>query len=271
MDNDVTQEDLLRFLKKNIKEGAIGDKLIDMYKYVPYRLLTPFYPELVGMKDYRKNDLIKELSKKDDRAIYRIEGHRIILNESWFEYIFENQTLIEGWLQNKLINFLQHRNPNVPAIPFKLDIAHKRELKRAKKYWMKIIEIKQFEDIYSGQLIDNQNKISIDHFIPWSFVLHDKLWNLVPTFKRINSSKSDKLPDLDHHLNKFCQLQAEGFKLALKHDLSEKYIEDYLEINKNIRLSKDIPQEYFIKSLKETITPIHQIAKNQGFLVWDKH
>ena len=270
IEKNINENDLKIFLRNELNDNNINEKIEDLFKYVPYRLLTPFYSEIVGMKDYKKNDFIVELSQKTKRAIYKIDEDKITINKKWFEYIFKNQALIEGWYRHKLINFLQYRNPNVPAIPFKLDINQNRELKRAKDYWDKIINIKKpFNDIYSGETIDRDSRISIDHFIPWSFVLHDKLWNLIPTFKSINSSKSDKLPDLNYHLNKFCQLQADGFKLALKHDLSEKYLEDYLETNKNLSLSKDIPDQYFINSLKETITPIYQIAKNQGFMIWD--
>jgi hypothetical protein len=32
-------------------------------------------------------------------------------------------------------------------------------------------------DIYTGLPV-NESYMSLDHFIPWSFVLHDRLWNL---------------------------------------------------------------------------------------------
>lgn len=35
---------------------------------------------------------------------------------------------------------------------------------------------------------------SIDHVIPWSFIYHDDLWNLVYTHKSCNSSKSNSIP-----------------------------------------------------------------------------
>ena len=38
---------------------------------------------------------------------------------------------------------------------------------------------------------------AIDHFLPWSFVLDDKLWNLVPSCRGCNSDKSDSIP-VDH-------------------------------------------------------------------------
>ena len=34
---------------------------------------------------------------------------------------------------------------------------------------------------------------SIDHVIPWSYIYHDDLWNLVYTHKSCNSSKSNRL------------------------------------------------------------------------------
>jgi len=34
----------------------------------------------------------------------------------------------------------------------------------------------------------------LDHFLPWSFVLEHKLWNLVPSCKTCNSNKSDGVP-----------------------------------------------------------------------------
>jgi 5-methylcytosine-specific restriction endonuclease McrA len=39
------------------------------------------------------------------------------------------------------------------------------------------------------------NKAAVDHVIPWSFLLEDPLWNLVPACTRCNGAKSDWLPD----------------------------------------------------------------------------
>lgn len=67
-------------------------------------------------------------------------------------------------------------------------------------------------DIYTGKDFTKENYeiyggLSIDHFIPWSFVLHDEMWNLVPTFKNINSSKSDKLLNYNRYIDDFCDMQ----------------------------------------------------------------
>ena len=43
-----------------------------------------------------------------------------------------------------------------------------------------------------GEEIKNETP-SIDHVIPWSYMYHDDLWNLVYTHKSCNSSKSNIL------------------------------------------------------------------------------
>ena len=48
-------------------------------------------------------------------------------------------------------------------------------------------------DIYSGESI-TASRFDLDHFIPCSYVANDELWNLIPMERRLNSSKSNKLP-----------------------------------------------------------------------------
>ena len=48
--------------------------------------------------------------------------------------------------------------------------------------------------IYSGRLLDAA-RFHMDHFIPWTFVCHDALWNLVPVSPETNLFKGDRLPD----------------------------------------------------------------------------
>ena len=40
----------------------------------------------------------------------------------------------------------------------------------------------------------NDNDLSIDHVIPWSYLFSDDLWNLVYVKKSENSSKSNRIP-----------------------------------------------------------------------------
>lgn len=47
---------------------------------------------------------------------------------------------------------------------------------------------------YCGKPL-KEDAIHVDHFIPWSFVKDDQLWNFVLACPKCNESKNDKLPD----------------------------------------------------------------------------
>ncbi len=270
IDKDVNEKELMSYLFEIYKYDKVVQKQVnDICNYVPYRLISTFYPEITGLKDYKKNGEIETLSQKDNRAIYKIDKKKLIINEPWYKYIYKNQLIIKGWLKYKLIYFLQNRNPNVPAIPFKLEPFRKRNLNKAKKYWKKINKINKLNDLYTGNEINFDKNISIDHFIPWSFVMHNKLWNLIPTYKNVNSSKNDKLPKLDKYLNEFCDIQYQGYKIAVKNNFSNKKIEDYIELTDDIKLKEVISKNKFVNSLKSNIKPLYEIARNQGFLLWN--
>ena len=69
--------------------------------------------------------------------------------------------------------------------------------KSLKKYKDILLEQKvngKIIDFYTGEVID-ENDISIDHVIPWSFMYSDDIWNLVITTKSTNSKKSNRIPN----------------------------------------------------------------------------
>jgi hypothetical protein len=249
--------------------------------HVPYRLLSPFFhEELHGVKDSSKNRMITYLSQNSDRCLYKImkgERDKIILNENWAEYLKDNYKLIKSWIYYKLVCFIQKRNPNVPAIAFKLEAPKARKLTKATKLWNNILHSVEIKDIYTGECFNRKNyerygSLCIDHFIPWSFVLHDEMWNLVPTFKNINSRKSDNLLLFDQYIDDFCSIQYKAFSYLCDKKI-DAALEQYIEV---LRLEN--PYDYYMHSsgesfnnkLKQCISPLYQIAANQGFQIINK-
>lgn len=281
---DIKESELLSIIE-NIEDSEVEKAIEGFYKYVPYRLLSPFYTEeLRGVEDSRRNEIISELSKTNNNAFYRLVKPEkiIIINDRWYEYIFRNQNIILGWMRYKLIYYLQKKNPNVPAIPFKLSAPHQRDLTIAKRFWQSAINQVVLYDVYTEKSLTPNNfvehgKISIDHFIPWSFVLHDELWNLLPTFTKVNSSKSNKLPKLDLYIDNFCSIQYSAFSLARNKKGPKNFLEDYLTINRKfdlndlVRSEKEITRREFDDSLKSTINPLFEIAYNQGYELWQSN
>ena len=182
-------------------------------------------------------------------------------------------------MRYKLIEFLQKRNPNVPAIIYKLEAEKHRDLTVITRIWKELSESLVLEDIYSGNLITENsfelnNNMSIDHFIPWSFIGHNMIWNLTPTTKNINSRKNDNLPEWNEYFLKFAEQQYDMFTFLIKNKKYKKHLEDYFEIFKDLDINeitnhnKQINKEEFIYNLKICIHPLYQIAYNQGFKTW---
>ncbi|WP_460285508.1 HNH endonuclease domain-containing protein [Clostridium sporogenes] len=274
------ESELLKFLCES-EDKELKKMMRDLTCMVPYRLLSPFFKDkLKGQNKSSKNKIIQELSLESDTCFYKIikEGkNRIIINEDWAQYINENYRVIKSWIYYKLVCFLQKRNPNVPAIAFKLEAPKNRDLSSSTKIWKEIIASKGPKDIYTGKDFTKENYeiyggLSIDHFIPWSFVLHDEMWNLVPTFKNINSSKSDKLLNYNRYIDDFCDMQYMAVTYILE-KRKQKDLESYIDVLKIENFQEYLkykPKEEFTKKLKQCISPLYQIAENQGFEVMDR-
>lgn len=250
---------------------------------VPYRLIRPFFEKELsiakknGVKDHALNSLIEKFSASNEESLYKIDkkSAQIIVNPRWVEYLKRNEAIVRGWLNYKLVDYLQKRNPSIPAIPYKIFPPVKRDLRLATNIWQKVLRYSGMSDIYTGLKfsIDNQSQfggVSIDHFIPWSFVLHDELWNLCPTFKNINSKKGNRLPQKDY-IDKFCSLQYSAFISAKEVKISNKQLESYLTLKKDIfqiESGQDRGREVFEKAVSDTITPLYLIAQNHGYALW---
>src|SRR5690606_4696073 len=100
---------------------------------------------------------------------------------------------------------------------------------------------------------------AVEHFIPYSFVSHDLIWNLIPADKSFNSSKSNKLPILEKYFEPFYQLQKNAYEIVRRRTPKNKLLEDYLTV---LHIEENsINQDKF----KEIIQPLVSIASNNGF------
>jgi Uncharacterized protein conserved in bacteria len=263
------------------QDKVLNKMLKELTLNVPYRFLSPFFEnELRGQKKVQK--LIEELSKEDNKCIYEIykndkDENCIRIKDNWCNYLKYNYRIIQGWAYYKLVCFLQKRNPNVPGIAMKLEAPKNRDLREQTKIWKQVIERRHIIDLYTGLDFTERNYnyygvLSIDHFIPWSFVLHDQMWNLVPTFKNINSKKSDNLLQYDTYIDKFCEMQYEAFCFVVDENRKNQ-LEEYGQVLKveNLRkFKKENKEEEFVRRMKQGIGPVYGVAVNQGFGVLEK-
>ena len=172
-----------------------------------------------------------------------------------------------------MIIYLQKRNPSVPGISDKLYLPQERKLDKVKKYWKTILEIQPINEIYGNNVITKDN-ITIDHFVPWSYVAHDELWNLHPTTKSINSSKSNNLPDWERYFKMLCKQEYLSYKIMWDYEIVHEKFENCAKEHLN---SWDVKQKLYRNGLSESefggileeiISPVYNSAKNCGFREW---
>ena len=122
---------------------------------------------------------------------------KIIFTKENANLLAEYSIIISKLLNYKWTQLLEKFNYS-PKIASKVNGISETKLRRN--------SLKKYKDAllleYSGKAIDfytgeelNDDDISIDHVIPWSFMYSDDIWNLVITSRSRNSSKSNSIPD----------------------------------------------------------------------------
>ena len=245
---------------------------------VPYRLQAPFMKSMKGAEWNRSAAQLMERINSEERLIYyftRLNGldsEREVQKE-WADDLTANSAIVKGWIELNLITYLQKRNPSVPGIVDKIYAPQERKLDKVKKYWNLLVETEKFYDIYGNNLL-NKKDLSIDHFIPWSYVAHDELWNLHPTTKSINSSKSNNLPDWDMYFPLLGKMEYESYSLMWEypkvHDEFEKCAREHIN-NQDVKMKlyrEGLNEKEFTSSLNDIMMPVYQSAQNAGFGNW---
>lgn len=97
----------------------------------------------------------------------------------------------------------------------------------------------EIKDFYTDEPIKPED-ISVDHFIPWSYMHSDDLWNLVITSKSRNSSKSNRPPTKDYVL-----------KLE---ERNRKLLEVIQDVNQKEELMESLEHHYITKFYQSLIS-----------------
>lgn len=263
IEKDVEKSEVKRIILDNIDNCEIR-RIVNIFTLnVPYRFLHPW----IATSDNREMEQRSRAFEND--SLYAIEGKEISINPKWLDYIRENYQILRDFSFWNLNVFLQRRNPNVPDMPSKLVKPIQREsLQQQRSLWnLYLRENGHFNCIYTDKPIEGAS-YDLDHFIPWSFVSHNQMWNLLPADSSINSSKSDRLPDLDRYLEPFVRKQHDFLNYIFVHKPNERLLEDYLSIHDSISELVAMNDSSFYQAYKRVISPLEQIAFNMGFSYW---
>lgn len=279
-----TRADILEAIEKN--EASIKNDKMSLIIYVPYRLLSSFLDAVGGgdriWDQHRRLIAYIEAINKDTPLLYTIiDGKslqkRIRLNKYWRQLILDNYSVIVSWIQLKKVRFLQDRNPGVPGIIYKLSQENEsaRKLGNARELWKCAANTGavSIRDIYTGKSIET-TRFDLDHFVPWSYVANDELWNLLPMERRLNSSKSNKLPEWDKYFSGLATMQFSLYEAIFAYPVIRMSFEKCRRDNLNAIWASETlyvegnSREQFTNILEHNLKPIYDSAHLQGYSFW---
>jgi len=194
-------------------------------------------------------------------CLYAIDKYNITVNPAWVTYLKSNAGILKAFCYWNLAVYLQSKNPNVPDIPNKLiKLPARKSLHEQRRFWDIVVgELGGVDCIYTNSRLDI-GKYAVEHFIPYAFVSHDLVWNLIPADKSFNGSKSDRLPQLNKYFDQYFELQRIAIEIVMQKAPKNKLLEDYLTI------FPDLSSEYVTRArLFEQVQPLVTIASNNGF------
>ncbi len=284
--NNASDVEIINKLHEASDDKELSDYKKELTKNVPYKSLSGFANRGTERIDLdssagrmmayynrlSQTEILLPYTFNDDKGLNRV----ITFSHSWIQMIQDNTVSILGWIQLEKVKWLQNNNPEVPGLVYKLAPADEkmRKLSNARRLWDAVLEIAPIMDVFKEELI-NAEKYDLDHFIPWSFVMNDELWNLMPMDSSWNSKKSNKLPKWDGFFNRFAGNQFVLYELLFKkpgiHKLYEACYRDNLHsIWANQELyRKGNSKEEFRVILEKNMRPVYDSARRQGYEIWN--
>ena len=252
---------------------------------VPYRALAGFFAKSGDVVDWgsavRMTKYVKQFSKEKILLPYTFGENsklkkQVYFDQEWIKMIQDNTVSILGWIQFEKVKWLQNNNPEVPGLVYKLAPLDEkmRKLGKVRTLWNGVLEITEIRDVFKDEPIVVK-EYDVDHFVPWSFVMNDELWNLMPMDSSLNSIKSNKLPAWDPFFERFASNQFVMYELVNEkpglHKLFEGCYRDNLH---SIWAGQELyrpgnSKELFYNILQKNMRPVYDSARRQGYETWN--
>ncbi len=253
---------------------------------VPYRALAGFFLKDDSAVDWGSVRRLTEYIERVNRDLVLLPytlgrsgklKKEIIFQPEWMNMIQDNTVSILGWINFEKTRWLQNNNPEVPGLVYKLVPMDEkmRKLNNARKLWEGVMEYSEVRDVFTDEAVIPRH-YDVDHFIPWSFVMNDELWNLMPMDSSLNSSKSNRLPKWDPFFRRFAGNQYLLYGLIHDkpgiHKLFEACYRDNLH---SIWAGQELyrkgnSREEFHNILQKNMRPVYDSARRQGYEIWNR-
>ena len=266
---------------KELKE--VKEQLTHM---VPYRALAGFFT-LSGEKiNWNSTKWLVAYIQKFNKTVVSLPyllgtssklKKEVYFQQGWIKMIQDHTVNILGWIQYEKVKWLQNNNPEVPGLVYKLTPMDEkiRKLKHVRNLWQDIMEFQEIRDVFTRQPV-KKKKYDIDHFIPWSFVMNDELWNLMPMDSSLNSSKSNRLPKWNPFFKNFAENQYLMYQMVYENfEIYDRFKRCYKDNLHSIWAGQELYRkgnsiETFYNILEKNMMPVYDSARRQGYEIWIK-
>jgi len=276
-------KEVLKHIRLEIQKNIDIDKASKtILRYVPFRLLRPFFNEELKRNsgsDSAVERLIPKLSRRSENssnpAPYALHGKgnrpstlTLHLHPSWHGLILRWHQVIHSWVLHEWSKYLQVRNPAMPNVLGKLlppDRRNPLQFKKSRLFWDDFFERQSITCPFTNEKLHKED-YALDHFLPWSYVGHDLPWNLIPVTPAANSSKGAKLPD-EKYIGALAERQHVALTYARTHLTevrwglhTESYRQD-LRLNEEELLNPELLSDAYYRA----IVPRISLGKQLGF------
>lgn len=266
--------------------GALKIYKEQLTNMVPYRALAGFFNRSGEVADWgsvrRMTAYIDRINREAVLLPYTLGTEsklkkKVYFQDAWVEMIQDQTVAILGWIQYEKVKWLQNNNPEVPGLIYKLAPMDEmvRKLTNVRKLWEGILTISEIRDVFTNAPI-LPKQYDVDHFIPWSFVMNDELWNLMPMDPSLNSSKSNRLPKWSPYFDRFAKNQFLMYQLIHeKEGIRKLYESCYRDNLHSIWAGQELyrkgnSEEEFWNILQKNMQPVYDSARRQGYEVWNR-
>ncbi len=171
------------------------DNIIEQLEFGTISEKTKTYIIERVLKECKKN-VVGALYNDFEGLVYSfdLKGSGIYIGYKAYDFMLKHKYEIEKLNYYSWAKFLESINDDsvLPRVIDKLELSTPR--RKDLSVYREILR-KEFEEdtcFYCGKKLGKS--VHVDHFIPWSFVKDDKLWNFVLACPRCNEQKNNKLP-----------------------------------------------------------------------------
>lgn len=252
---------------------------------VPYRALAGFFTKSNEKVNWNSANRMTAYIQKFNKEVVTLPyilgtnsklKKEVYFQQDWIKMIQDHTVNILGWIQYEKVKWLQNNNPEVPGLVYKLTPTEEkvRKLKKVRDLWQDIMEVQEIRDVFTGQPV-KKKKYDIDHFIPWSFVMNDELWNLMPMDASLNSSKSNRLPKWNPFFENFAKNQYLMYQMIYHNmEIYNRFRGCYKDNLHSIWAGQELyrkgnSKEVFYNILEKNMMPVYDSARRQGYEIWD--